>query len=312
MSCEQNKSIIAVDMGGTFLKCSLIDPVRIDSSMSKEYFCKTTIDSGGSSRAIIETLIQSIETILKKAELADIRVVGIGVCIPGPFDYQKGMSLMKHKFGAIRGLNLKGEIAEHLKLGEKFPIKFIGDSIAFVIGEFHLGAARGCRRIVGITIGTGIGSGFMADGRIVSQGKGVPPGGGIWCLPYKGGIVEDWISQDAIIRNYEGLGGTLTQDLDVDRIASLAFGGDNASLQVFEELGMAVGKVLGPIASEFKADCIVFGGGISRSFSLFAESLKKELQFVPELKRVVPARLNSLGPLYGVAKEFIISDRGVE
>lgn len=312
MPCEQNKSIVAVDMGGTSLKCSLINPAYIDSSISKEYFCEMPIDSQGSGPAIIETLIHSIKTVFKKAALADIRVIGIGMCTPGPFDYQKGMSLMKHKFGAIRGLNLKREIAKHLELGEEFPIKFIGDSIAFLIGEFYLGAAQDCARIIGITLGAGIGSGFMANGRIVSEGKGVPPGAGIWCLPYRGGIVEDWISQDAIIRRYEGLGGSLTQDLDVGRLASLAFRGDKTSLQVFEELGSVVGKVLGPIASEFKADCIVFGGGISKSFSLFAKSLKEELQLVPQLKKVVPARLNSLGPLYGVAKEFIISDRGVE
>ena len=312
MSSEENKCIIAVDMGGTSLKCSLINPTHIDSSISRKCFCEIPIDSQGSGPAIIKALVQSIKIVFEKAAPCNLRIIGIGVSTPGPFDYQKGMSLMKHKFRAIYGVNLKKELTRHLELGEEFPIEFIGDSVAFLIGEFHLGAARGCARIIGITLGAGIGSGFMANGRIVSEGKGVPPGGGIWCLPYRGGIVEDWISQDTIIKRYEGLGGSLTQDLDVGRLASLAFGGDKTSLQVFEELGSVVGKVLGPIASEFKADCIVFGGGISKSFSLFAKSLKEELQFVPQLKKVVPARLNSLGPLYGVAKKFIIPDRGVE
>ncbi len=312
MRSEKNKCIVAVDMGGTSLKCSLINPAYIDSSISREYFCEMPIDSQGSGRAIIETLIRSIEAVLKKAALADLRIIGIGISTPGPFDYQKGISLMKHKFKAIRGLDLKRKIARQLKLDERFPIKFMGDCVAFLTGEFHLGAARGCVRIIGITLGAGIGSGFMINGRIVSVGKGVPPGAGIWCLPYRGGIVEDWISRDAIIRRYERLGGSPTQDLDVDRLASLAFGGDKTSLQVFEELGSVVGKVLGPIASEFKADCIVFGGGISKSFSLFAKSLKEKLQLISQLKKVVPAELSSLGPLYGVAKEFIAEYRGVK
>lgn len=287
------------------MKWTLINLTHLNSPIAKEYFHKIVIDPKASSEIIIKTFIQAIKTAFKKASLSKLKVTGIGVSMPGPFNYEEGISLMKHKFRAIYGLNLKKEFTGHLKLNENFPIKFIGDPLAFLMGEACLGAVKDCTRVIGITLGAGIGAAFMINRQIALKGKGIPSNGELWRLPYNGGIVEDKVSQYALIRRYKELGGRLYRDLDVDKFSFFAFKGDKISLEVFEELGSELGEMLRPIASEFKADCIVFGGGISKSFSLFAKSLKKKLQFIPELKKIVPAKLGDLSALYGVAKEFI-------
>ena len=56
------------------------------------------------------------------------------------------------------------------------------------------GAAQGYERIIGVTLGTGFGGGFIANGRIFYSGQGVPPDGGVWNLPYLEGIAEDYVS----------------------------------------------------------------------------------------------------------------------
>lgn len=304
MQTRKNKCIVALDVGGTSLKSTLMDLAHLDSPISKQCFRKRLIDSQSSAETIIRTFTQAIQTAFKEAAFREFNVTGIGMSMPGPFNYEKGISSMKHKFKAIYGVNLKKEFTVRLNLKENFPIEFMVDSLAFLVGEAHFGAARDCTRVIGITLGAGIGSAFMVKKQIVEEGKGIPPGGAIWCLPCRGGIVEDRVSRQTILNKYKTLGGMWFKDWDVDKISLLALKGDKISLQVFEELGVTLGKILKPIASEFRADCIVFGGGISQRFSLFARSLEKELQVMPNLKKIAPTELGDLSALYGVAKEF--------
>jgi len=304
MQAKKDECIIALDVGGTSLKGSLINLNYLNNLIVKECFHRKMIDSNGSAKIIIKTFVKAIKTAFQKALLSNLKVVGIGVSMPGPFNYEEGISLMEHKFKAIYGVNLRKEFARHLNLKESFPIKFTMDALAFLVGEAYFGAAKDYSRVIGITLGSGIGSAFMINRQIVLKGKGIPPNGALWPLPYKDGIAEDKISQRFIIKRYKESGGSSSSDLDVDKVSSLALKGDEISLKVFEELGSELGEVLGPIALEFKANCIVFGGGISKSFSLFAKPLKERLRFIPSLEKVVPTKLGDLSALYGLANEF--------
>lgn len=288
-----------MDVGGTYLKSAIISS---NGLLVRKSFKKTPIDQQGSAEAIIETLSNTLRWPLKIAENSRMELVGIGIGMPGPFDYKKGVSLMKHKFGAIYGLNLKSEIRRCLGLKKDFLIRFEVDSSVFLMGEAWLGAARGYGRVIGITIGTGLGSAFMVNNKIVNKNFGVPPLG-IWCLPYEGGIVEDKISRRAILARYKELAGGKDEDLDVKDIAFQALRhNDKISLQVFEELGYTLGRVLKPIVLDFQAECLVLGGQISKSFSLFAEPLRKQLKDVHSLKKISRARYIDLSPLYGAAR----------
>ena len=303
----KNKNFIAsMDFGGTFLKWTLVSLADPYSRLSKNYFSKIKINSQGSAEEILGVYIGAIKTAFQVADSLKIKIQGIGISTPGPFDRDNGISLMKHKFGAIYGVNLKKEITTRLNLEENFPIKFIFDSTAFLTGEAFFGAAKAYNRIIGITLGTGVGSVFMADKKIIEKGKGLPPDGGsyLYCMPYDGGIVEDKISRKAIINRYKQLGGKYSEGLDVDRIDRLAASGDRISLEVFREFGVTLGRILRTIALDFRAECIVFGGGISKGFYLFSEPLKMELKGIPGLKKITPGKLGDLSALYGVAWFF--------
>ena len=149
-------------------------------------------------------------------------------------------------------------------------IRFENDAWTFLRGEAWRGAAQGHNRVVGLTLGTGLGSAFMVHDEIVIEGPGVPPHAWIGALPYANGIVEDKISRHGIIARYQELAGNAySENEDIKEIALRGLGHrDTNSLQVFNELGSTLAQVLNPILLDFKAECLVLGGQISKSFSL--------------------------------------------
>jgi len=299
MPDPKKRYCLALDVGGTFVKSALI---ASDGASIVDSFRTTPIDQG-SAESILGTLAGAMASNFELARERDLEVTGIGISIAGPFDTERGISFMKHKLGPICGLNLKQEFVRRLGLREDFLIRFEPDAWAFLRGEAWLGAGRGYHRIIAATIGTGLGSAFMANGTVMVEGHGVPPFGWLGGLPYEAGILDSRISRSGIISRYRELAGENAPDLDVKEIAALGLEQANkTSLQVFREVGAILGSVLRPIASEFEPDCIVFGGQISKSFSLFAEPLRRELRSVPTLREVTEGRSIDLSALFGATQ----------
>lgn len=290
------KCVLAVDVGGTSLKIALV-------STNLEYvrgsFRRVLVNSNGTRDEILSAIVKGLTSVFKKAVEMRMEVTAIGMAFPGPFDYKRGISLMKHKFRSIYGVNLKQLIVKELNLTDYFPVIFRPDSWAFLVGETCKGAARGYSRVIGITIGSGLGSAFMIENKVVTRGPGVPPHGWLWNLPYKNGILEDWISRRGIIKMYREATGS---ELDVKEIADRAYRGEKYACTVFERIGRILGGVLRSIARDFRAECIVLGGQISRAFNLFERPLREELRNIGTLKKVAKARYIDLAPIYGITK----------
>jgi glucokinase len=214
--------------------------------------------------------------------------------MPGPFDFDAGVSRMRHKLPYIYGVNLRQPLARQFGW-EPAQVRFLKDASAFLLGEIGAGAARGVPRTVGITLGTGIGSAFAVDGRLVTEGTGVAPEGEIWNIPYEGGIVEDFVSTRAIQQNYARRTGTVE---DVARIAALA-AVDPVAAEAFSEFGRHLGLAMRMVLADFAPQVVVLGGGISRSSHLFlpaAQSLVEDLNL-----RLVVSALKDHAPLVGAA-----------
>ena len=191
-------------------------------------------------------------------------VLGAELAMPGPFDYSAGVSWMKHKMPYLYGVDLRAALAGRFGW-QPDQVRFLNDAAAYLLGEVGAGAARGIPRVVAITLGTGVGSGFAVYGHVVTAGPGVPPGGEIWNVPYQGGIVEDLISTRAIQKDYLERTG---HERDVATIAAGA-AGDDAAKEVFADFGRVLGVALRDLFTTFAPDVVVLGGGISRSAHLF-------------------------------------------
>lgn len=224
---------------------------------------------------------------------AGAEVEGAEFAMPGPFDYEKGISWMEHKMPYLYGFNVSEGLAKRFGWQPE-QVRFLNDAAAYLLGEVGAGAARGVKRVVCFTLGTGVGSGFAIDGRVATEGKGVPPGGEIWNVPYEGGIVEDKISTRALKAAYKERKG---QEREVASIAHYAIGGDPDAVAVFHEFGRTLGIAIKRLLKDFGPDVVVLGGGISRSAPLFLDDVKAELANTQIEVRI--AELGDNAPLAG-------------
>lgn len=238
-----------------------------------------------------------VSAILRAARsIAGPDVLRLGVAVPGPFDYALGVSRMAHKLEALRGVDLRSELSAALDLPVPSAACFLNDADAFLLGESWAGAARGHRRAVGITLGTGLGSSFVAGGRLVHAGPGVPEGGELHRLSFRGAPVEQTISRGAVLAQYPADG------VDVEEIAGRARAGERQARQVFDDLGDALAEFLVPSLRAFEPSCLVVGGSIARSFDLLEARLRPGLEVVESLRAVTAAERLDDAPLLGAAR----------
>jgi glucokinase len=281
---------IGLDVGGSSLKAALVNAGGRLSGEPRE----VPVTSGGSPEAILDDFANVLSPLLEGSPR------GIGIGMPGPFDYQHGISLMQGltKFDALYGLDLGRALRERLALAPDFPLLFQNDAAAFALGEIRYGAARDRDRALVLTLGTGCGSAFAIGGQLVTEGEGVPPGGYVYCLPYRDGMIDDHISSRGIARLWrETAGGEAPSVLE---IACRARHGEETAHAVFERFGERVAEALLPTLRAFRPEVVVVGGRIAASFDLFAPGLTRALtgQACPP---VVPAEHLATSALLGAA-----------
>jgi glucokinase len=291
--------VACLDIGGTSMKSAV---VRDDGTVVERSLSIDPVDSGGSRKQILGSFASALKQVLRLARDARMPLAGVGISICGPFDYEQGISKITglDKYEAIYEVNVKQKLTEELRLPEALPFLFDVDSWSFARGEVWAGAARPYRRVIVFTLGTGVGSAFAVDGRIVSVGNGVPWLGWISGQKHRQGILNDYISRTFMVRRYAKLAGTR---IDVKDMAARADGGDPAARQVFIEMGRELGDFLRHHnVEEFQAECLVFGGQISKSFHLLAGPLRDALRDVQCLKDIIPAADIEGSAIKGIAK----------
>lgn len=239
--------ILALDIGGTFIKSGVFGPDGTLHGLPQVPSC-----SGGSR----EDIIAAIRLAVARAGAVD----GIGIAIPGPFDYRAGISLMTHKFGALNGVDLRAA------LGFEVPCVFVHDADAFLLGELGAGSLHGVSRAGGVTIGTGLGAAVAVDGATVDGELGSPaPEVSLWKRPFHGGIAEDFISARALVKKYPAPGAK--------EIADAARRGDAAARRVWRELGDDLAELLDNWIARLQLERVVLGGQIAGAWELFCTPL---------------------------------------
>lgn len=282
--------LLVFDVGGSHIAGAVCeaDEWRLVSRGS------VAIDANGSEEEFYSAVQRLASEVLQDAATS---FEGMCFAFPGPFDYVEGISCLKHKFASLDGKNLRTGLAERFgRSGSQ--IRFVNDADAFLLGELTQSPAAREGKTVGITLGTGVGSAFAVEGEIVRAGRGVPPQGEIWNLPWKSGIVEDEISTRWIQSAYEH------RTKQVKSVREMAEGSpaDSAAVAVFEEFGKALGEILGTVTAEFQPSTIIFGGAISRSAELF---LLHTAERLGESVRLLVSTLFEDAALYGAAAHWV-------
>jgi glucokinase len=210
-----------------------------------------------------------------------------GIAIPGPFDYERGVGDFRGvgKFGALRGVALGALLGRAGAAAARTP-HFLNDAEAFALGEWVHGAGRGHGRMIATTVGTGIGSAFLAEGTAVDHGPGVPQQGRLDLLEVNGRPLEETVSRSAILSRYaaahlaaqagrpEGPAAEAPRSLDVRDIAELAAAADDVAVDALRGPLLTLGRVLGPCAVDFRAGAVVVGGSIATAWEVVGPALR--------------------------------------
>jgi glucokinase len=271
----------ALDIGGTHVTAG-----RVELSSAR-------VDPGARVRLEFTRGMTPLERILEVATaVATPQMRRFGVAAPGPFDYDAGVCLVTHKLPGLYGVNLRRELAQALGLAGE-AVSLLNDAEAFLLGEWWAGAARGHRLALGITLGTGLGSAFLENGRFVRSDLRVPADGALYTLAFRGRPVEQTISRGALLARYGG-------ELDVEQIAERARGGEAGARRVFEELAADLAEFLAAPLDAFAPTCLVIGGSIARAWDLLEPTMVEALADRP--LRVARAVNIDDAPLLGAAR----------
>ena len=185
--------------------------------------------------------------------------------VPGPFDYKAGISWMRgqEKFEGLYGLNIKDALAQSLKLSNH-AIFMDNDAACFLQGEVYNGIAREYdeQTVIGITLGTGLGSAVYKSGRSRNAD--------MWCVPFKDGIAEEYLSTRWFVQRWNQLTGKTIDG--VKELSSLPATNETAK-ELFNEFAHNLAAFLSDFIRSEAAATVVIGGNIARAFEWFAQDL---------------------------------------
>ena len=253
-----SKTILALDVGGTFVKYgSFVEGKGLIVSSVGQF----PMAESGNAVQIVNTLGRFL-----REHPADL----VSVSIPGPMDYAHGTSLMRHKFVSLYGIPLDEALAPYLAGA---PITFLHDGVSFLLGEMYDGNAAQLERPAGVMLGTGLGF-ITGESRRACINTRDIPAFPLWNQPYRDGIAENYVSSMAMRDHYKRRTGVET---DVKSISIAARAGDRDAQAVFEENGRCLGEMLRKKWELLHFDGVVIGGQIARSLDLMEEPLRENL-----------------------------------
>ncbi|MEN8156475.1 MAG: ROK family protein [Bacteroidota bacterium] len=265
-----NDFAIGVDVGGTHITSAVVD--LTENRVLENTLAGRDVDPAAASGEIIRAWSAAIG---ESMERSPSPVKGVGMAMPGPFDYAGGVALIKDqpKLRSLYGINVGEAILKELR--QAVPVRYINDASAFAVGEAFAGSGKGYEKLMVITLGTGFGSAFLENGIPVIGRDDVPDGGCVWHLPHGDGIADDYFSTRWFVGQYEVRTGEQVKGVKelAERVET-----DETARQLFREFGSGLGAFLAPWFRQFGATALVAGGNISRAWDLFGEAFNEALE----------------------------------
>jgi glucokinase len=248
----------AVDIGGTRTKIGI---VAEDGSVIRN-------DAVGTSAAgDPEPLIASIAAMLGPMMASAGSAVGVGVSVAGFLDPDHGVMIENANLPKLCGFPLRSALVERLGLECRLEV----DSNAAVLAEHRFGAGRGASRLLGVTVGTGLGGGVIIDGALLRYtgecagdiGHIIVDPAGRMCTCGARGCLEAMVCTAALS---ERAGGRRTRD-----VVNAAHRGETQAADALAQTGRWLGLGLASLAPLFAPDRIVVGGGVAAAGEMLLE-----------------------------------------
>lgn len=283
---DKNNFVISADIGGTHITAAVIDLEK--KLLIEDTRTRVNVNSQGTATEILKSWSAALTQAYEKFGAP---VQQVGLAMPGPFDYENGISLIKdlHKYEAIYGLNIKSYLSEVLGI-EATDILFRNDAEAFLQGEIVAGAGAGFKKALGITLGTGFGSALSFNGIAKDLNLGSEL--------YKDSIADDYFSTRWFLRQYREITG-----LSATGVSALTSMSKHSAVVrgIFDEFTANLSLFLKDIVLSEKPDVAVIGGNIAKASDLFLNELSNRLTAGSESLKIKLALLGEDAALMGAA-----------
>ncbi len=277
------KAFCGIDLGGTTIDIGLI-------SVDGEIVCTTKIPSEviNGAEDTIERIANAVLDCSSTFNTVDVCAVGIGIA-----------GLVDNTTGILReATNLPGwvnvRLADALEEKLELPVKVDNDANVAALGEYAFGAGRGYPHMMMVTLGTGVGAGLILDGQIYHGAHQAAGEFGHTIINYNGricgcgtpGCVEAYVGTQGILQRVQELlpdfpnsplRGIDEHDLTPKDIYEKAELNDELALQVFSDVGQALGFGLVSVVNLLNIQRIVLGGGVSAAGDFLIKSAQQTL-----------------------------------
>lgn len=246
---------LVLDIGGS----------KIESGVVDDQFVLTNIKRQKTPKENLREFMAGLKVIIDDYCLQNQAISGLAIAIPGVLSNQGEIEFAGGNLPFLNGCNIKTELAKITSL----PCVVDNDANCFALGEALYGAAKDCQTVVGITWGTGIGSGIVIDKKLF-KGKGgageighIPvatANQSIRCECGKANCLEVFASGSAIQKQYQELGGKIA-DATVQQIVESS---ETIAKALIEQAVIYMAEAIVTVINLLDPDCIVLGGGISQ------------------------------------------------
>ncbi|MBR4489457.1 ROK family protein [bacterium] len=277
-----------IDLGGTKILTVVEDGER-------NVLAKTKIPTEASRGVgvVMDNIARSLEISCKEAEISPDRLAGIGIGVPGPVNYEKGLVYDCPNLSGWKNIEVRRLLNERWNV----PVMVENDARVAGLAETRIGAAKGLRHVFYITVSTGIGSAIIIDGKIYHGADGAAGEFGQMKL-LDGSVLEQKFAGPAI----ERLFGVLTTQL-----AELIKKNDPGAKRALKHLTDGTGTFLANIVTLLDPQIIVVGGGVSQLGELILQPIREKvssLAFSIGAKnvKIVPAALATDSGALGAAE----------
>ncbi|MFJ5833657.1 ROK family protein [Streptomyces sp. NPDC093089] len=288
-------SVVALEIGGAYIKGCVLGPDGVLRDRER-WFSRP--ERGPD--AVLETVLECAAALARRSG-----AVAAGIVVPGVVDDASGSAVRAGALG-WRGVPVRGWVSEHLEL----PVAFGHDVRAGGLAEARLGAGRGSRNFLFVSVGTGIGAAWVLDGRVEPGSRGgggeighlvVRPGGEP-CHCGGRGCLETVASSPAISHRYARL--TRWRGVGAGELYHRADAGDAVAGAVCAEAVEALAATLATAVTVYAPELLVIGGELGDAgrgrLAPLREALARRLTFqaVPE---IVPAAFGDRSGCVGAA-----------
>lgn len=291
----------AIDIGGTATKIGI---VAEDGTILRRRTISTI--AYAEPVALMDAIASSLRLILDARESQRNPVSGLGVSVAGFLDREHSAMIHNANLPALRGFPLRRALEERLSLDCRLEV----DSNAAVVAEYRHGAGRGATRLLGVTVGTGLGGGVIIDGQLLRYtgecagdlGHIIVDRKGRRCTCGAQGCLEAMVNAAALS---ERGGGRRVRE-----IVTSGRKGDKVARKALAETGRWLGLGLASLSPLFAPDRIVVGGGIAAAGELLLDSVQASYRthVQPEFRektQVIGSSFDGWEGIVGAASLFL-------